>query len=249
MRVPGYSQGALSALTVAVIGAGGLGGNFVLGAVRKGIGTLIIYDGDDVELSNLSRQPFSPRDVGRNKALSLARNASGAGYLGTRLVAVPFFFQAAVEQGLDQSCDLVLCGVDNDETRVYVARHYLDRPVVHVAVSDDAGHGHVIVQEPGKACFACFLPGAPSPHADGAALEDDGACPATPAVVDVVGAVAMVALYALDSLVMDRPRRWNFKQIVLHGSFPDITAEVTRNENCPVCGSKGPGADDPGRAL
>lgn len=132
-----------------VVGAGGLGGAFVWGAVKKGIGSLQIYDGDRVEISNLNRQFFTPRDLGRNKAVCLARNGARAGYMGTRLVAVPYFLQAAVDRGLDRPCDAVFCGVNNDETRVFVARRYQQKPVVFAAVGRDAGHGYVAVQEPG----------------------------------------------------------------------------------------------------
>ena len=113
-RVPGFCQKALDRLGMAVIGAGGLGSEFVRGAVKKGIGKITIYDGDDVEFSNLNRQFFTPRDVGQNKAFRLAQNASRAGFLGSRLIAVPYFFQAAVERKLVHPCHLVFCGVDND---------------------------------------------------------------------------------------------------------------------------------------
>ena len=242
-RIPGFSQEALDGLTVGVIGAGGLGGVFVRGAVKKGIGTLVIYDGDTVEWSNLNRQFFTPRDRGKNKAIRLARNASRAGYMGTRLVAVPYFFQAAVERGLDMPCDIVFCGVDNDETRVFVARHYLDRPVVFTAVGRDAGHGYAAVQEPGKACFACFRPQALESKT--AVAKEDGECPVDPAVIDVLGVVGMLALYAVDSLRMARPRRWNFKHIALHGMFPEVNVFVQRRQDCLLCGSRsGDGATD-----
>jgi adenylyltransferase/sulfurtransferase len=218
---------------VAVIGAGGLGGTFVWGAVKKGIGEITIYDGDDVAVSNLNRQFFTPRDLGKNKALRLGRNASRAGFMGTRLLAVPHFFQAALELGLAPPCDVVFCGPDNDPTRIFVARHFLNTPVIFAAVSRDAGHGYVAVQEPGQACFACFRPQALQPET--AVRRTEGACPVDPAVVDVLGVVAMVSLYCLDSLFMNRPRHWNFKQVALHGAFPDISAQVPRRPDCPLC--------------
>lgn len=238
-RVPGFDQAALDRLALAVIGAGGLGGLFVFGAVKKGVGALVIYDGDDVRMSNLNRQLFTPRDLGRNKAVCLARNASRMGFMGTTLTGIPFFFQAAVERRLEQPCDLVFCGVDNDETRAYVARRYRDRPVVFAAVSEDAGHGYVAVQQPGGACFGCFNSRAVNP---GAVPEAEGGrCPEVPAVFDVLSVVAGLSLYAVDSLVMDRPRLWNFKQVALHGMAPEINAWVERRVACPLCG--GGGAD------
>ena len=216
------------------IGAGGLGGEFVRAAVKKGIGKLAIYDGDEVSLSNLNRQFFTPGDVGKNKAVCLARNASRAGYMGTELVGVPDYFQAAVDRGVEQPCDIAFCGVDNDETRIYVAQRYLDRPVIFTAVSEDAGHGYVAVQEPGKACFGCMRPQALEPET--AITKEEGRCPVSPAVIDVLTVVAGLAVYALDTLVMERPRKWNFKQIALHGLMPEINATVANRTDCRLCG-------------
>jgi molybdopterin/thiamine biosynthesis adenylyltransferase len=236
-RVPGFSQEALSETTIAVVGAGGLGGIFVWGAVKKGVGELIIYDGDRTQVSNLSRQFFTPRDIGKNKAIRLARNASRAGFMGTRLVAVPFFFQAAVERKLVRPCRLAFCGVDNDETRAFVARYFRDIPVVFAAVSKDAGYGYVAVQEPGKGCFGCLRPQAFEPAKQ--ASRANSACPVDPAVIDVVGVVSMLALYAIDSLIMSRPRNWTLKQIALHGRFPEINARIQKRPDCPLCGVQG----------
>ena len=235
-RVPGFNQQALTQLSVAVVGAGGLGGEFVRGAVKKGVGELILYDGDQVESSNLNRQFFIPRDIDKNKAVCLARNAARTGFMGTRLTAVPYFFQAAVDYKLAPPSQIIFCGVDNDETRIFVARYYLDIPVLFAAVSRDAGHGTVLVQEPRNACFACMQPQAL--EADTRVDRHEGACPGDPAIIDVVGLISMLALYALDSLVMDRPRRWNFKQIALHGNFPDVNTTIERQPDCPVCASK-----------
>jgi molybdopterin/thiamine biosynthesis adenylyltransferase len=234
-RVPGFSQDALRRLSVGVVGAGGLGGEFLRGAVKKGIGRIAVYDGDEVTVSNLNRQMFRLRDVGKNKAICLARNAARVGYLGSQLLAVPFYIQAAVDRGTEQPCDAVFCGVDNDQSRAFVAKRYLDRPAIFAAVSADAGHGFVAVQKPGCACFRCIHPQAFDQEM--AVPSEDGKCPVDPAVIDIVAIVAMVASYALDSLVMDRPRTWNFKQIVLHGRMPDITAAVPKRADCPLCSS------------
>lgn len=235
-RVPGFIQKALAKLIVLVIGCGGLGGWLSLGLAKKGVYKAFLCDGDDAELSNLNRQFFFQKDIGKNKAVSLARNTSMVGFMGTKLVAIPYNFQAAVAKELVQPCDIVFCGVDNDETRVDTARHYLDKPVIYAAVSKDAGHGYVTVQEPGKACFGCINPDSLDPEE--AVGRKEGACPVDPAVIDIVGMVAMLALYAIDSLIMDRPRNWNFKQVTMHGMLPEINAIVPRKEDCPICGTQ-----------
>jgi len=62
---------------VAVAGCGGLGSNAALALARAGIGTLVLADFDRVEASNLNRQQFLRRDVGKPKVRVLARHLRG----------------------------------------------------------------------------------------------------------------------------------------------------------------------------
>ena len=84
------------------------------------------------------------------------------------------------------------------------------------------------MQEPGGACFACLFPDV---------LESQREpCPNTPAAIDVVKVVAGMTLYVVDSLVMARPRAWNYKQLFLDGSAPDRSATIDRRPDCRLCG-------------
>lgn len=59
--------------TVAVIGAGGLGGAVILFLARTGVGRLVVCDGDSFDESNLNRQLLADAHrLGRNKALCAA---------------------------------------------------------------------------------------------------------------------------------------------------------------------------------
>ena len=70
-------QAKLLRATVAVVGAGGLGGWIVEGLARMGVGHLIVIDADVVEESNLNRQLLATASVlGQPKAkLAVARIA------------------------------------------------------------------------------------------------------------------------------------------------------------------------------
>jgi bacteriocin biosynthesis cyclodehydratase domain-containing protein len=68
-------QRALSAARVVVLGVGGLGGWAAYALASTGIGRLDIFDGDDVEISNLNRQIlFGEADLGRPKAVVAAES-------------------------------------------------------------------------------------------------------------------------------------------------------------------------------
>ena len=56
---------ALRAARVGIAGAGGLGSNAALMLARSGIGNLLVVDDDVVDASNLNRQQYWPRHVGR----------------------------------------------------------------------------------------------------------------------------------------------------------------------------------------
>ena len=81
-------QARLRAARVVVLGVGGLGSWTALGLACCGVGELVLYDGDVVELSNLNRQVlFTPGDIGSPKA-ELAARALSAFNPGVRVTAV-----------------------------------------------------------------------------------------------------------------------------------------------------------------
>lgn len=236
-KIPGFDQKVLSSLGIGLIGAGGLGGEIGEGLVRKGVDASYVFDYDKVELSNLNRQFFDKKDIGKNKAMRLARNLSRMGFGGTKIVGVGLSFQAAVEKNLVPPLKALVCGVDNDETRVYVSNYGRREriPVVFTAVSRDGNNGMVFVQEVGKACYGCVFPDALA----SSSKKEQARCAPDPAVKDILKVVAGVVLYAVDSLFMDRKRNWNYREIFLCGFVPDRIWQVERRTDCPMCGSGG----------
>lgn len=65
---------ALRASTVGIAGAGGLGSNVAISLARAGVGRLIIADFDSIEPSNLNRQQYFVRQIGRRKVAALREN-------------------------------------------------------------------------------------------------------------------------------------------------------------------------------
>src|ERR1041385_5314873 len=138
--ISGFDQEKFSRSHVLCIGAGGIVSQIAPTLARKGIGQLTLLDDDFVEVSNLNRQRFYIKDVGRNKALALAENLLPECIAETEICGYPFRFQEAVACGLDLGCDVAICGVDNNPARVAVSRYFktMLTPVVFTAVSRDA---------------------------------------------------------------------------------------------------------------
>ncbi len=221
-------------LRVLLIGAGAIGTHVALALVRKGIGFLHIFDDDAVELKNLTRQLFSTRDVGKNKAICLSKMLSKQGFFQTTITAYPYTFQEALqmdETGLDFFYyDCVICAVDNNPTRVFIAQYCLEQriPLVASAVSRDGNQMYCAIQEPEKACFGCILPNA---------VNDDSYPCNLPGIIDIIQMVSGCTVYALDSILLQRPREWNMKSIFLDGAAPDSSILIPRKSDCPLCGN------------
>jgi molybdopterin/thiamine biosynthesis adenylyltransferase len=162
------------------IGAGGLISHVAPTAVRKGIDAITFLDDDDAEASNLNRQRFYTSDLGRNKAIALAENLQRECIAATRLAGHAVSFEEALDRRMDLACDVAVCGVDNNPTRVLASRHYRQRgiPVIFTAVSADADHGYVFVQKVPGPCFGCVFPDAND--------SKTYPCPGTPAIADIL---------------------------------------------------------------
>lgn len=229
--IPGFSQAALEKAKVILVGGGGIGSEVAEGLARKGVGSLAIYDHDVVELSNLNRQHFFACDIGCHKGVRLAKNIARHVTCGSVISGYGYSIQDAIVLEHDLHADAVVCGVDNNLARVETSRFFrkLNIPVVFIAVDYAAEQGYVFVQEPGKACFGCLFPDC--------LVKRTTPC-RTPAVKDVLKVVAGISLYAIDSLLMERKRNWNYRNIHLAGFAPDSARNIEFNSQCPLCGGK-----------
>lgn len=229
-QVPGFSQAALSRLTVLLVGAGALGGEIAECLVRKGVGTLKILDFDTVEPSNLIRQFFFANDVGSPKAWALARNISPHGVMGTRIIAHDLSFGNALDGGVDLNCDVIVSAVDDGQARAAISRFGLERkiPVIFGGASQEANFAKLFVQEVGEACFACACP------------EETGGqrtpCPGSPAIKDLFMLLGSYMVYAIDTLFMERPREWNLHTFCPRDATFTQSGRVQRQTDCPICG-------------
>jgi len=225
-KISGFDQTVLSNSSVVAIGAGGIVSQIAPTLVRKGIGGITLVDDDHVEVSNLNRQRFYEQDVGKNKALALAVNLQTECIAATEIRGIPLRFEEAVARDVDLTCNVALCGVDNNPARVVVSRYFRARrvPVVFTAVSGDGDHGYVFVQGREGPCIACLYPDMVN--------DDRYPCPGTPAIADILQAVGSLAIYAIDTLLMKRPRLWNYRRMSLSDGSLDGSTRVSSRVGC-----------------
>lgn len=228
-RIPGFDQSRLSQARVLCVGAGGLIGHIAPTLLRKGVGALVFLDDDVVEASNLNRQRFYETDLGKSKALSLAQNLQRECIFSSQIVGIPLRLEEAIERKINLSCSVAICGVDNNPARVVASRFFraANVPVIFTAVSRDGDHGYVFVQDTSGPCIACLFPDIVN--------DDFFPCPGTPAIADILQAVAALAVYAVDTLLMARPRSWNYRRIGLRDGTSDGASLMPSRENCPLC--------------
>ncbi|HEX4134608.1 MAG TPA: ThiF family adenylyltransferase [Bryobacteraceae bacterium] len=225
-KIPGFDQEKFSRSHVLCIGAGGIISQIAPTLCRKGLGKITLLDDDVVEASNLNRQRFYPKDIGRYKALALAENLQAECIAATEIRGFASRFQEAVAGGIDLSCDVAVCGVDNNPARVAASSYFraLGVPVVFSAVSADADHGYVFIQEEKGPCIGCLFPDM--------ANDDRYPCPGTPAVTDILQAVGALAVYAIDTLLMARPRQWNYRRFSLADASFDTGTRIRAAQKC-----------------
>lgn len=231
--IAGWDQDRYAQCVVGVAGGGGLGGEIGEGLTRKGIGAIHLCDAGTVTPPCLNRQKFVKRSLYCKKAGELCRLLAKQGFLGTKLYAYDCWFQDL--DPTEITADVWAIAVDNrnPQTRLDACRALVELaiPAVFTAVSTDADRGYVFVQKPGQACWACaFKPDFEDPCSDAGAV-----CPGVPAVGDILKAVCGHALYAIDSLLLPRPRDWNYRVLSLSSDFGG-SQRVARRRDCPVCG-------------
>lgn len=178
--------------TVVIVGIGGVGSVTAEMLTRCGIGKLLLFDYDKVELANMNRLFFRPDQSGMSKveaAVNTLRDINpdvefeAYNYNITLLENFKHFLCRVSHGGKgEKPVDLVLSCVDNFEARMAIntACNELNQPWVESGVSENAVSGHIQFVVPGKtACFACAPPLVVASNIDERTLKREGVCAAS----------------------------------------------------------------------
>src|SRR6185369_5402661 len=118
--IPWWEQERLAAARVLVIGAGALGNEILKLLALSGVGHIMIFDMDRIEVSNLSRTVlFKETDAGALKAAVAAERVTE---LNPQAVAIGRSHNIIHTMGLGLFlwADIVICGLDNRLARMFV---------------------------------------------------------------------------------------------------------------------------------
>jgi len=160
---------------------------------RCGIGKLIMFDYDTVEIANMNRLFFRPEQAGMTKTEAAKQTLEAINpdvqfeYYHYDITTPDNFehFISRVQYGgiePNSPVSIVLSCVDNYGARMAVnqACTELDQVWMESGVSEDAVSGHIQTLEPGRtACFACVPPLVVASGIDEKTLKREGVCAAS----------------------------------------------------------------------
>lgn len=224
-------QRRIAGATALIIGVGGLGSPAALYLAAAGVGTLILVDDDEVDLTNLQRQiVHRENSVGQLKVES-ARTTLAQINGGVRVETIAERADEAMLRRLVQRADVVLDCSDNFATRHSINRACVAerRPLISgAAVRFDGQFAVFDSRDASSPCYRCLFP------ETGEAT--DGPCATFGVLAPLVGIIgAMQAAEALKSLVgMPSPLG---RLVTLDLRSHDWrTLRFSRDAQCPVCG-------------
>jgi ubiquitin-like modifier-activating enzyme 5 len=179
--------------SVMIVGVGGVGSVAAEMLTRCGIGKLIMFDLDTVELANMNRLFFRPEQAGMSKTSAAKQTLEGINpdvifedydYNITSPDKFDHFLETIKTGGVngDKPVSLVLSCVDNYAARTTInqACNELDQVWMESGVSEDAVSGHIQTLLPGRtACFECLPPLIVASGIDESTLKREGVCAAS----------------------------------------------------------------------
>uniref|UniRef100_G3UEF4 Ubiquitin-like modifier-activating enzyme 5 n=1 Tax=Loxodonta africana TaxID=9785 RepID=G3UEF4_LOXAF len=189
---------------IAIVGVGGVGSVTAEMLTRCGIGKLLLFDYDKVELANMNRLFFQPHQAGLSKVQAAEHTLRNINpdvlfevhnYNITTVENFQHFMDRISNGGLQEGkpVDLVLSCVDNFEARMTIntACNELGQTWMESGVSENAVSGHIQLIIPGEsACFACAPPLVVAANIDEKTLKREGVCAASlPTTMGVVAGI------------------------------------------------------------
>lgn len=156
--IPWWDQDLLKRSRILVVGAGALGNEILKNLALLGVGKIFLIDLDNIENSNLSRSVlYRASDEGRPKSTVAAESAME---INPDIKVQAYNGNVIHDLGLGvfRAMDVVICGLDNREARLWVNQccWRVTRPWVDGAIEVLNGVVRVFVP-PDSSCYECTM--------------------------------------------------------------------------------------------
>lgn len=224
-------QEAILGARVLVIGAGGLGSPAAMYLAAAGVGTLVLADGDIVDLTNLQRQIMhSAEGVGRLKVESARDTLHRINPLA-RIELLPIRLEGQQLDDEIATADVVLDCCDNFATRHAVNRacvRYRKPLVSGAAIRFDGQVSVFDLRDPASACYHCLFP-------EGEELEEVR-CAVMGVFAPLVGIIGATQAAEALKLLVGCGTSLNGRLLLLDGlgmEWRSVT--LARDPDCQVC--------------
>lgn len=219
--------------TVCCVGAGGLGSTIALYLCAAGVGTLLLVDFDDVEVSNLHRQVIhTAARVHENKATS-ARTSCLAIFPAARVEAIPEVLSVGNAERILSRCDVVVDGTDNVAARYLIndVAVKLKKPLVSGSALRWEGQLSVYGLHGGP-CYRCLFPQPPPPAAVGS-CNDSGVMGPVPGMIGCLQALeALKVLAGVGEPLSGRMLLFDGLRLTMRV----VKLRPRQAKTCPACG-------------
>jgi len=216
---------------VLIVGLGGLGSPVAMYLAVAGVGSLILADYDEVDLSNLQRQIIHTRDhVGSPKTES-ARDMLQRLNPDCAVQLIATQMDDATLGETIKHCDLVIDCTDNFSSRFAINRASVRHSVPLVSGSAIRWEGQVSVfnDRPGAPCYHCLY---------GDSGELDSSCSANGILAPVAGIIGSLQATEAVKLITGAGETLSGKLLLVDALEMQLrTLTLKADPHCPVCGN------------
>ena len=226
-------QEKLLAARALVVGAGGLGSPAALYLAAAGVGSIVLCDGDTVDLTNLQRQILHHTpSIGRPKVLS-GRDTLALINPGCEVVALQQRLEGAPLDEQVAAADVVLDCSDNFATRHAINRAGVRhrKPLVSGAAIKFDGQVSVFdLRRPASPCYHCLFP-------EGQDVEEVR-CAVMGVFAPLTGIIGTVQAAEALKLLIGCGESLSGRLLLLDGLAMDWRSiALARDPACAVCGA------------
>ena len=217
---------------ILIIGAGGLGSPASLYLAAAGVGTLAIYDDDQVDLSNLQRQiTHYTDDIGTDKVISTQQTLNKINP-DTQVTAVKQRLEGNVLESAVSCADVVLDCSDNFTTRFAINEASVKHktPLVSGAAIRFEGQVSVFSAEDNSPCYNCLY------TKNGEELQN---CATNGVISPITGIIGSIQAMEAMKIILNIGETLTGRLLLLDGlSMQWNEMKLRKNANCPTCKEK-----------